>query len=182
MTLTVIIPTIGRPTLERTLDSVASQPLLDGDAVIVVGRGESIQAMAARYGYRFLECPPGGHGGAEERMKAIPLVTTTHIGFLDDDDVWVPGARETIRQAQLTTPTRPMVFRMRYPSGRELWKDKVVRRGNVGTPMIVVPNQPQYLGKWPSQRMNDYYFLSSMKWKPSDIVWRPDVLAVIRPC
>ncbi len=180
MTLSVIVATLGRPKLERTLQSVAGQ-LVDGDALMVVGHGAAIQESAARFGARFVSCAPGGHGGAEERQVAMPKATTTHLAFLDDDDMWVPEARARILKAQTETPTRPIIFKMRYPSGRELWNDKAVRRGNVGTPMIVVPNDQKKLGRWPSQRMNDFYFLSSMKWRTNEIVWRPDVLALIRP-
>jgi hypothetical protein len=181
MTLTLIIATIGRPTLVRTLQSVKDQPMRDGDVVLVVGRGAFIEETARQFGAQFLDCPPGGHLGSEERIAAFPHVTTSHLAFLDDDDIWAAGAREAIASGQQATPSNPMLYRMQYADGRRLWRDKAVRRANVGTPMMVLPNQREKFGQWSGSRFNDFDFLNSMHWTPKEIVWRPEVLALVRP-
>lgn len=181
MSLGIIVPTIGRPSLVRTLTSITTQPLEADDVIMVVGQGPAIAATAAEWGAVFLTCPPGRHGGAEERMVALRQATTTHLAFLDDDDAWVPGARARIHVAIAATPDRPLIFRMQYSNGRTLWRDPVVRCGNVGTPMIVVPNVRTKLGVWPSRRKNDFYFLSSLHWPAREIVWHTDVIAHIGP-
>lgn len=181
MTLTLIIATIGRPTLSRTLQSVVDQPMREGDVILVVGQGPSIADQAAAFGAQFLDCPPGGHFGSEERMAAFPQVRTTHLAFLDDDDVWAPGARAAIAAGQVATPLQPMLFRMQYANGRTLWRDRAVRKANIGTPMIVLPNQPEKFGQWSASRFNDYDFLASMAWRSREIVWRSEVIAMVRP-
>ena len=128
--LTILVPTIGRPSLARTLRSLANQPLDPDDEVLVIGEGAPVRALAA---------------------------------------------------AIADTPTRPSLFRMRYPDGRTLWADPVLRCGNVGTAMMLLPNDPTKLGRWTTRYEGDFDFLASMTWAVADIAWRPIVIAEVQP-
>jgi hypothetical protein len=77
------------------------------------------------------------------------------------------------------TPDRPVLFRMRFPNGLTLWQEQAVRCGNVGTPMMLIPNQPSMLGTWGSFIGGDCHFLETSKWKSEDYVWRPEVIALL---
>ena len=105
--LSIIIPTLGRPTLSATLDSVVGQ-LRGGDEVWIVSDGPRPDAlkMAQRYAaklggalIRFAEGPatPGGMGGPQ-RNRGMQLATGSHLLFMDDDDVYLPGALDAIRR------------------------------------------------------------------------------------
>ena len=77
-TFSIVVATSGRPTLNRTLSSIAPQ-LEPGDEIIVV-------------------CDDTGDAGDTARMDAMPRATGSHLTFIDDDDVYAPDALEKMRR------------------------------------------------------------------------------------
>ena len=72
---------------------------------------------------------------------------------------------------------------MRYAAGgRLLWTDHSLSLGNISTQMIVFPNRPD-LVRWDDRHGHDYRFLVNNLplWPPDALVWREEVIAVIRP-
>ena len=188
-TLSVIIPTIGRPTLKRTLDSIRGQEIVDGDEVLVVQDGPSDLAtwamvkasgLPARYlatGKRAADFggTPRNHGMTEARGD--------YLAFMDDDDVYRPGAFDAIRAAATRHPGRPLMFRMERPGwDSTLWASQIVRYANVSTPMFVVPNRSNQLGSWGCYRAADFGFIASTLelWPPGSLIWEPFILATVR--
>src|SRR5678809_955278 len=86
--LSVIVVTKGRETLRRTLESIHRQ-VTEADEVLVVGKGESISAIAREFGCRFLEDGPFGNWGQVERQNAMKQARGTHLLFMDDDDYYL---------------------------------------------------------------------------------------------
>lgn len=157
MTVSVIIPTIGRDTL-----AVAEASAAGADEVIVVRNQDG------DYGY-------------SARMRGMAQATSTHLAFLDDDDVYTPGAVETMRAHANDVP---VIFRMDDPLHGILWRDPVLRHANVGTPMFLVPNVPDKLGVWAPflhGHDGDFPFISGCVEKMGAPVWREEVVAVVRP-
>jgi glycosyltransferase involved in cell wall biosynthesis len=181
--LSVIVPTTGRASLARALQSLADQPLAPEDEVLVVGEGDPVAATVARFGYTWIACPPGHNFGCDERTLGIARATGTHLVFLDDDDAFLPGAFAAIRAAVAAAPGRPVMFRMIAPGGRVLWTDPVVRIGNHGTPQFVPPNDPARLGQWGTRYEGDFDFcVSTLAHYPADaLVWDPTVIYTCRP-
>jgi hypothetical protein len=103
---------------------------------------------------------------------------------MDDDDVYVPGAIEMMRDAACE---RPVIFRMDHYSHGILWRDPEVRFGNVSTQMYVVPNEPDKLGTWAPhvpglpEPGGDYTFMAQTVKKMGEPVWREEIIAVLRP-
>jgi len=177
-TVSFLVPTIGRPTLARTLASIELQA---GDEIVLVG-DESLEANLQQFlgpQVRFLACPPGKDWGAAERNFAQPKASSQYIAHIDDDDYYAPGTRQLMADAMLQTPDRPVLFRMQYPNGLVLWQGAILRCGNVGTPMMLIPNDPQMFGTWGSFVGGDCHFLETMKWTADQIVWRPEVIALL---
>lgn len=171
--ISFIIATIGRPSLADTLQSIECWP---GDEVIVIGNVETRTDGHVRY----IASPPGHDWGSTERNIATPLATGRYLSHMDDDDVYAPGTRARMADAIAQAPEKFTIFRMRLPDGSTLWRDPVVRWGNVGTPMMFMPNRPEKLGRWgEKQDCGDLHFLQTMRWHPSDIVWSPEVIAHI---
>lgn len=168
--ITFIVPSLGRPSLKAALASIECWP---GDEILVVGSmGDVVDDRV-----RFLPCLPGGDWGHTERNRAIPETQSAYFANLDDDDVYTPGTRALMADAIAQTPDRPVLFRMRYPNGTILWDQPILCCGNVGTPMMLIPNRPDRLGVWGSFHGGDYAFLASSRWGLDDYVWRPDVIA-----
>src|ERR1051326_8011975 len=92
-TLSIIVATRGRKTLKRTLRSIARQ-VQPGDEVLVL-------------------CDDSGDAGDTARMNAMPRACGSHLAFIDDDDVYAPGALETLRVFARENPGRIGIFKMK---------------------------------------------------------------------
>jgi glycosyltransferase involved in cell wall biosynthesis len=127
-TITFVVPTSGRRTLDRTLTSITSQ-FCAGDEIIVV----------------HTDCGDGGNIGtnsAQERARG------EWIAFMDDDDVFVPGAIAKMRAWAKDNAGRIGIFRRKSDAWPTQWADAVLRPGNVARPLFFVPNVPGKLAEW----------------------------------
>lgn len=159
----MIVPTSGRPTLGRTLDSIAEQ-LEPGDELIV-------------------SCSRDGDFGHAARDAAIPRAQGTHLLFMDDDDQFARGAFRTIRQFVGAHPDRIVIFRMRYDNGLTLWIEPALRLGNVSTQMFCVPNVPARLGSWCGAvpvRNGDFEFIRTTAALQGEPLFRREIVAFVR--
>lgn len=188
--LSVVIPTVSRPTLARALRSLGDQALVPGDEILVIGDGRQpvAEAMFRASGLpgRYVEVPgPHGDWGHTPRNLAMGMATGDYIMALDDDDIYADGALATVRAALLERPGVPHMFRMTIARGRTvriLWNKPELVVGNVGTPMFVVPVRgprgcfaPRYGGDL------DFIRSTMALWPPGSLAWRPEVIAVVRP-
>lgn len=179
--ISFIVPTIGRVTLARTLDSIEARP---EDEVVIVGSVSALVAAGAmmngRTGtYRFIPCPPGRDWGHAERNFVTPLTRGKYLAHIDDDDWYAPGTRALMQDVMDNTPGRPALFRMRFPNGITLWQEPALRCGNMGTPCIFIPNEQQKLGTFGSFVGGDCHYMETMKWRQDEIVWRPEIIALL---
>jgi glycosyltransferase involved in cell wall biosynthesis len=163
ITFTVIVPTSCRPTLGRTLESVAEQ-LKPGDELIV-------------------SCNVDGDFGVAARDAAIPRARGTHLLFMDDDDQFARGAFRTIRRFASAHPGRIGIFRMRFDNGLTLWTEPALRLGNLGSPMFCVPNAQDRLGSWRSgeiPRHGDFEFICTTAESQGEPIFRREIIAFVR--
>jgi glycosyltransferase involved in cell wall biosynthesis len=188
--VSVIVPTVGRASLDATLASLRAQKrahLLELILVAdtrVTGTVIDWPDLDGPWLYqRYAHWAPESAWGHPQRNDAMARCRGLYIASLDDDDVWDPDALERLYRAALAAPDRPLMFRMRYGDGSELWRRRAVDQGNVGTPMFVVPNLPEKLGRWGHRYEGDLDFFTSTlsQWPADALVWRPEVLAHIRP-
>lgn len=170
--ITYIIATVGRPSLLGTLLSIEDRP---GDEILIVGNKVRTSDPRVRY----LDCAPGKDWGHTERNFAQRHANGKYVVHMDDDDLYAPGSRAVMQDAIEKTPDNPVLFRMRYPNGITLWRDPNVYCGNVGTPMMLLPNKPEMFGTWGSFVGGDCHFLETMKWTADEIVWRTEVIALL---
>lgn len=160
-TFSIIVATSGRTTLTRTLASLAQQ-LEHGDELLVIRNNQA----------------PWGHATRDEAMKRA---NGSHLWFMDDDDISTPDALSEIRAAVSLRPDAVHIFRMQQDR-LVLWQQPIARVGNVGTPMMVIPNQPGKVGGWGTRYEADGDFLmETLALRGDQPVFHEHVVALIRP-
>lgn len=193
--ISVITPTLGRDTLRDTAASVVPQ-LRNGDEWILVADGaqpfvQSIGRQArtltpARVVLADVKHATSRFGNAQ-RDVGMQLARASHLCFLDDDDVWNPGARDNFAAAANHRPAAVHVFRARWGDGHHwhgiLWDDPVFEQDNIGTPMICVPNRPG-LPRW--MHHNEAGIVSDFGWmraavEGQRVAWHHAIVATVRP-
>jgi glycosyltransferase involved in cell wall biosynthesis len=102
----VITPTLGRPELERMLESLRRQDLTDWEAVVIDdGDGAGIELARGFGDPRVAATPNSGRGQADARNAAIVRARGRMICWLDDDDWWDdPRHLSTLRSALCPEP------------------------------------------------------------------------------
>ena len=197
--ISVITPTIGRATLAQTAASVLPQ-LVPEDEWIVVADGDREQAASifgsafisdlvggARFTWAYEERPDSRFGNAQ-RDRALTLVRTSHVCFLDDDDRYEPGALALFRQWAHDAPEAVHVGSAEwgpghYAHGTVLWKTREFVEGNVGTCMVCYPFTPD-MPRWMAH--NSKGVTSDFGWmreaaEGREIVWHGQIVATVRP-
>ncbi len=198
VSLSVIIPTpgLGRP-LKRCLRSIASQPLLPGDEVLVVGDClddpqdclPEVQALVADFGaqYRYLSTVPAAHDFGHTQINiGMHVAKGDYLVFQDDDDVFTEGAFGSIRNAAEQHPGAPLMFRFVTRFRTLVWgAHPVLAQDHVGGHCFVVPNRKEHLAPWSERYQGDWDFIRGTldKWPGGDkaVVWREEVIALARP-
>jgi len=133
--VTFIIPSINRPTLQRSIDSLLNQTNPHWNAVIVFDGVEPIKFDDSRIKTIQIEktgeMGANGHSGLV-RNHGIKLADTEWVAFLDDDD----SLTENYVEDLLTNPDNQnkdfVVYRMKYENGKVLPVNNILCLGNVG--------------------------------------------------
>jgi glycosyltransferase involved in cell wall biosynthesis len=111
--ITFIIPTIGRPTLLRTVQSIQHQTLGLWKAVIVFdGMIPTINLDDERI--QIISVPKCGlvNYAGQVRNEGIKLATTPWIGFVDDDDILSPDYIQHLQHHIKQQDPEVVIFRM----------------------------------------------------------------------
>jgi hypothetical protein len=126
-TVSVVIPTVGRASLDRAVRSALAQTRPPDEILVVFDGGPDHDAGAAASGTPGRDAPwrdawPGapvrctvvrGGGPTATRMAGVAQATGTLVAFLDDDDEWLPAklAAQVERwTAQRATVAYPVVI------------------------------------------------------------------------
>ena len=157
----VIVPSVGRPSLAGTLRSIAAQ-IRPGDEILVV-------------------CNDRKDLGTWARNSAIERARGTHLLFIDDDDEYVPGAFAAMRAFASQQPERIGIFREELVDGSLFWREPVFREGNVGSVLFVVPNVAGRIGRWVGSEGNDWRFIEQTAVLLGEPVFCDAVVARQRP-
>jgi glycosyltransferase involved in cell wall biosynthesis len=150
--LSLLVPTAGRLSLRRTIDSVADQ-VLPGDELLVIGDvldGPLPQTEAICAGYPFVRYLPfkgEQHDHGHSCMNhGIEQVRGDWIVANDDDDVWTSGAlaamREAIEQLRRATAAAvplPVLLGADFMVTPEQRAAGVVQEGTIGGHCLVAP-------------------------------------------
>lgn len=143
MSLSIILPTINRPTLRAAIESVVPQLKL-ADELIVIGHGVLPKVAYAVSQYpktRYFEDYTDSPYGADRRNVGMDYAYGSHFVFLDDDDILLPNALTIIRAQIRQQPEHLLFFRITQGvHGISNWYiDKFIPH-NIACANIVVPN------------------------------------------
>lgn len=193
--LSIIVPTIGRPTLRATLESIAEQ--WDGEQVIVIAEGDVgtahriFEAVAPTtvvdgapawmfVGQTFAAAGLWGHNLRNHALDT--LVRGTHVATIDDDDVYLSEALDAMADA--LDRDQPQVYRMTFGAGHPAhgitcWRLPRAIRGDIGTPMIVAPVSEARFGL---AYDGDWTYVEALeRLYPQGFVWDDRVTVEVRP-
>jgi glycosyltransferase involved in cell wall biosynthesis len=84
--VSVVIPTVGRATLERAVNSVRQQTYPRVEVIVVVDGPQTVEVAADR-----VAVTGGGTGGGFARQLGTSLASGDYVAYLDDDDEWMPS-------------------------------------------------------------------------------------------
>jgi glycosyltransferase involved in cell wall biosynthesis len=166
-TLSVILPTTGRDTLDRTLHSIYSQEGEYGLDVV-----------------KILDDPPHYDWGCWARNTALGQADGDILVFIDDDDVFLPGAFAAVLREVEEDPDAVHIFRMARgePFNDVLWRTRDIESpGQVSTQMFAVPNRPALLGSWTPAYTGDFDFIHETARNFGRVAWHETVIACWRP-
>lgn len=166
---TVVIPTVGRPTLGRTLASIRAQPnghlievtvVADTHGGLTPEQNSIIHHARQVYRARYLEVDAGAHDtGSPQLHVGFALAEGEYILNCGDDDVYEPEAFELLAEIVRRHRTGwhwPLMFRVvMHPNSARgnrvpvtLWERPSIERFNVTGQSFVCPNVPGTIGRW----------------------------------
>jgi glycosyl transferase, family 25 len=145
----VLIATIGRPSLQRLLDSLLPQLTVDDHVTIVfdgvVPTSLSLVGKANIHIHReHVRLGSWGHG---IRNKYAPLLEKTDFVMHADDDDTYTNTFDILRKRCVDTQTL-YVTRMLINPHRLIPDDPVIRKENIGTPNGVIPYEKNKQSQW----------------------------------
>lgn len=112
-----IIPTIGRPTLARAVESVLTQGLSadtlahnDFEIIVVNDSGKPLPEMAWQSSPRVKIIHTNGRERSVARNTGAALARGAYLHFLDDDDWMLPNALENLRTLARAHPQTAWLY------------------------------------------------------------------------
>ena len=101
-----VIPTIGRSTLARAVESVLSQDLPDADfeVIVVNDSGAPLPPADWQDSPRVQVIDTNRHERCVARNTGAAVATGDYLHFLDDDDWLLPGALQSLRRLSQENP------------------------------------------------------------------------------
>jgi glycosyltransferase involved in cell wall biosynthesis len=137
--ISVVIPTVGRPELERAIRSVIRQTEAVHE-IIVAADTERQLTLPPDDRIQVVRVGPGA-GGNVGRQRGVEIASGDVIGLLDDDDEWLPTKVATLRRM--------------IPGSDENWiaTSRVVLKRADGSELV----QPSFPIK-PGQDLREYMF------------------------
>lgn len=181
--ISIIMPTIGRNTLARTMQE-ALVAMGEEDELLVVADGPNQRARriaADNYDCRcrYLETWHTGHWGAEQIDFGAEVATGDVLMLASDDDVMPAYAVEAVRRGVDGALDKVHVFaaKLHHWNGRVLADD--MRAGTVTGQQVVVPRIPRARYADDISGLSDHAFLvnSLAVLGQDEPIYHPDIIS-----
>lgn len=185
-TFNVVISTLGRPCLQKMLDSLSPQLTTD-DCLTIIYDGHSISPLFDLQNFKCKvnqiceETALGYWGHAARNKHAQNLEERTFILHADDDDVYVNYAFSKLR-SECIYPNILYIAKIRwktilYPKMESM---KVVE-GDIGTPCGIIPYELNKRGLWLNRRGGDGSFYEQISQLSTATVFLPYIIYIVAP-
>lgn len=164
--LSIITPTIGRPTLKRLVASVDTT-WLDADEWLIVGdTRHGVEPWVKPYveelghPFRYLEYgkEESCYGHPQRNYAMTQAREGNYLVFNDDTDEFALGAIDMVREEIGRRDVGPMLFSFEIDGGTWSARNNIFP-GLVGGHQIVTPNIPGKLGRWEQRYEGDFDFI-----------------------
>ena len=175
--ITFVIPSIGRPSLATTLQSLQRQTCPLWKAIVVFdGIPPSLTVSDERI--ELLSIPKTGsdRSAGEVRNHGLALVKTPWAGFVDDDDTLNPNY---VSHVQTVSMADVIVFRMiRNPDGRILppLGETEFKAGQVGISFCMKASLLQEGFTFQSSTMEDFQLLDRLRTAHKKIILSDQIM------
>jgi len=180
----VFIPTPGRVSLLRTLNSVLCQGLEGGDDILVVGDGYSQIAkdIVDLFGspFRYVATRRTRDWGHSQVNYGLKHVRGDYIVGQDDDDIFLPRAFDEMRDiiSKLESP-RPIMGRVMSPFLGILWKEPAQPPFDGHCP--VIPNDKKKVGYFGLEYAGDQKWIECCFTNYDKCTWADRIWSLTRP-
>jgi hypothetical protein len=190
--LSVVIPTIARPTLRRTLQSLRAQPECEGVEVLVVadtfggppaGLAET-RAYTQELGFTLLEHDGGLHCyGHPQRTHGARTAQAPYVWFSQDDNIAAPDSLASIEATiDRQSIPRPLFFRFRAFWGEIIWRAPFLDLGNIDADCLVFPRHIAQKVEWGLRYEGDYDAARrAYELVDGNVAWCDPIIAISRP-
>jgi hypothetical protein len=188
-----LITSAGRPSLKQMLDSLRGE-VKEGDAVTVIFDGEQaftesgftdawINEFAGRL-HKVVEKEKSGNWGHALRTKYQGNLQprTTFVLHGDDDDVYVAGFLDKLRQKCVDPNTlyvAKMVFKFETVPGEVIPKGTEIKRKDIGTPNGIIPYDLVGKGEWLPNYNGDFMYYEQLAKHAKNIQFIPDIIYTV---
>lgn len=199
-TITVIIPTKGRDTLTRTIQSILPQ-MEKYDQILLVWDADNKRPYLApevpeddRITEIYCKTPedtPKPWVGQPQRNFALDSGEATRdlLVWMGDDDIMTDGALAAVRACAARNPGRVILARMRGWWGTIVWDHAMTpkerfQEGWLGDHNIIAPRVPEKLGRFGLEYTGDWKFVRETVDNFGGlerVVWLDKIIAVLRP-
>jgi len=182
-TLGVVIPTPGRRSLLRTLNSIKAQGLEPGDDILIVGDGfhKPTAAIVEMMGapFRYVATAQTRDWGHSQNNWGIQNVKGDWVIMQDDDDIFLPRAFDTMREVIARGGPRVIIGRVMTPYRGILWSAPQVEPLDGHCPLV--PNDKKKLGHYGLEYAGDQVWIRTNLEAYDSYSWADRVWTLTRP-
>lgn len=180
----ILIATVGRPSLQRMLDSLKPQ-LEEEDCLTIVFDGKTEIPEFNISGFKCKvnqHCEPAALGfwGHGIRNKyALLLEKRDFVMHADDDDYYYPNVFPELR-ALCTVRNTLYIAKMRHSNGAHLPEGPFIRVNHIGTPCGIIPYELNMKGHWHTAYGGDGQFYEQLARTGISVGYLPTLIYHVR--
>lgn len=178
-TLHILIATIGRPTLQRMLDTILPHLTARDHLTLVFDGVQPTNINVETRGQVHIHYEPialGFWGHGIRNKYASLLEKTDFVMHADDDDIYLPNAFTDVRNTCVDIDTlyitKMHYYQFIFPKTPE------IKVNNIGTPNGVIPYELNKLGIWGDRVGGDGDFYVSIAKYSENIVFTDHIIYV----